>query len=134
MSWQGRTHFLAVGAKVMRRVLIDHARGRARLKRGGDRHRITFIEGLTPATNGAIGFDELLTLDRVLEELAAINSRQADIVELRFFSGMTVAEVADHLGVSKRTVESDWTAAREWLLERLSNQRADETPRDPDAD
>jgi RNA polymerase sigma factor (TIGR02999 family) len=134
MSWQGRTHFLAVGAKVMRRVLIDHARGRARLKRGGDRHRITFIEGLTPAMNGAVGFDELLTLDRALEELAAINSRQADIVELRFFSGMTVAEVADHLGVSKRTVESDWTAAREWLLERLSSQNADETSRDPDAD
>ena len=78
-------------------------------------------EVLTPASEGDLGLDELLALDGALEELAARNSRQAEIVELRFFAGMTVAEVADYLGVSKRTVEGDWAEARDWLRERLAD-------------
>jgi RNA polymerase sigma factor (TIGR02999 family) len=120
VEWGGRTHFLAVGAKVMRRLLIDHARSRGRVKRGGDQFRVTLNEVLTPAMKAGLEVDELLALDDALEELAGQNARQAQIVELRFYAGMTVAEVADYLGVSKRTVEGDWTEAREWLRERLA--------------
>ncbi|MDH3255564.1 MAG: ECF-type sigma factor [Acidobacteriota bacterium] len=119
VAWQGRSHFLAVGAKVMRRLLIDHARGRGRIKRGGDQQRITFNEVVTPSERD-LGLDELLALDTALQELAVNNARQAEIVELRFFAGMTVAEVAEYLGVSKRTVEGDWAEARDWLRQRLS--------------
>ncbi len=126
VEWAGRTHFLAVGAKVMRRLLIDHARGRGRVKRGGDQFRVTLNEVLTPAKDADLGLDELLALDGALEDLAAHNPRQAEIVELRFFAGMTVAEVADYLGVSKRTVEGDWTEARDWLRQRLSDGREPE--------
>ncbi len=119
VDWAGRTHFFAVGAKMMRRLLIDHARSHGRLKRGGDIQKVTLLEGLTPDAGNDLGLDELLSLDSALEELAAENPRQALIVEQRFFGGLTVEEVADQLGVSKRTVEADWTAARAWLRRRL---------------
>jgi RNA polymerase sigma factor (TIGR02999 family) len=127
VEWGGRTHFLAVGAKVMRRLLIDHARGRGRVKRGGDQFRVTLNEVLTPASERELGLDELLALNDALEELAAHSARQAEIVELRFFAGLTVSEVAEYLGVSKRTVEGDWTEARAWLRQRLSGG-AEESP------
>ncbi|MFQ5349439.1 MAG: ECF-type sigma factor, partial [Thermoanaerobaculia bacterium] len=120
VDWAGRTHFFAVGANVMRRLLIDHARTRGRQKRGGDVRKVTLQEAITPGGVRDLGFDELLSLDAALDELAAGNRRQAQIVELRFFGGLTVAEAAEHLGVSKRTVEADWTAAREWLRQRLA--------------
>jgi RNA polymerase sigma factor (TIGR02999 family) len=119
VDWAGRTHFFAVGANVMRRLLIDHARTRGRRKRGGDMRKVTLQEAITPGGGRDLGLDELLSLDAALAELAAINQRQALIVELRFFGGLTVAETAQHLGVSKRTVEGDWTAARQWLRQRL---------------
>jgi RNA polymerase sigma factor (sigma-70 family) len=78
-------------------------------------------EGITPGAGRDLGFDELLSLDAALNELAAANARQAAIVELRFFGGLTVAEAAEHLGISKRTVEADWTAARTWLRQRLAS-------------
>ena len=120
VDWAGRTHFFAVGANVMRRLLIDHARTRGRQKRGGDLRKVTLQEAITPGGGRDLGFDELLSLDAALTELAATNARQAAIVELRFFGGLTVSEAAEHLGVSKRTVEADWTAAREWLRRRLA--------------
>ena len=123
VDWAGRTHFFAVGANVMRRLLIDHARTRGRKKRGGEVRKVTLQEAITPGAGRDLGFDELLSLDGALEELAAESPRQAQIVELRFFGGLTVAEAAEHLGVSKRTVEADWTAAREWLRRRLSPPR-----------
>ena len=121
VDWAGRTHFFAVGANVMRRLLIDHARTRGRQKRGGDLRKVTLQEAITPGGGRDLGFDELLSLDAALTELAATNARRAAIVELRFFGGLTVAEAAEHLGISKRTVEADWTAARDWLRQRLAS-------------
>jgi len=119
VNWAGRTHFLAVGARMMRRLLIDHARSRGRHKRGGDVQKVTLLEGVVAGGGNELGLDELLTLDAALEELAAVNERQARIVEQRFFGGLTVEEVAEQLGLSKRTVENDWAAARAWLARRL---------------
>lgn len=117
VDWKGKTHFFAVGAQAMRRVLVDHARGRHRVKRGGDRQRIVLEEhvALSPQRD-----EDLLALDEALEKLAEIDSRQAMIVEMRFFGGMSVAEVAEVLGVSKRTVEGEWTMVRAWLRRELS--------------
>ena len=122
VDWKGKTHFFAVGAQVMRRVLVDHARGRQRAKRGGGRQRITLDEevALSPQRD-----EDLLAMDEALAKLAELNPRQATIVEMRFFGGLTVAEVADVLGVSKRTVENDWTMVRAWLRRELSQ---DESP------
>jgi RNA polymerase sigma-70 factor (ECF subfamily) len=121
VQWQGRSHFLAVGAQIMRRVLVDHARGRKRLKRGGDRERIALDEGLALSVNRD---EDLLAVDEALKKLADLDPRQARIVELRFFAGMTVAEVAEVLDVSKRTVEAEWTAVRAWLRRELDPSRA----------
>lgn len=118
VNWQGRTHFFAVGAQVMRRVLIDYARERGAAKRGGDLQRVTFTDA-TPAGR-ELNLEELLTLDTALQKLAKLDPRQAKIVELRFFAGLTVEEIAGQIGVSKRTVEGDWTHARAWLSRELS--------------
>ena len=116
VSWQGRTHFLAVGARAMRRLLIDHARGHARAKRGGDARRVTLNEALTPfARGGALDPEQLLALDAAIDKLRRLDPRRAYIVELRFFAGLTIGEVAAHLGLSKRTVNTEWSRARAWL-------------------
>ena len=119
VDWQGRTHFLAVSARVMRRLLIDHARGRDRLKRGGGWRRVTLDEVLVPAEPG-LDREELLALDAALEKLARLDERQARIVELRSFGGLETAEIAALLDVSERTVERDWHFARAWLRRELS--------------
>jgi RNA polymerase sigma factor (TIGR02999 family) len=117
VDWQGRTHFYAVAAGAMRRILIDHARGRRRLKRGGAAQRVTFSEDLpVPAAFDA----DVLDVHEALERLAAIDERQARIVELRYFGGLGVDEVAEVLGVSKRTVEAEWTHAKAWLRRALA--------------
>jgi RNA polymerase sigma-70 factor (ECF subfamily) len=121
VDWRGRTHFLAVGAQAMRRILIDHARGRHRDKRGGGRIRVQLDEHLSLSREKDA---DLLAVDEALEKLGQIDPRQATIVELRFFGGLTVAEVAEVLGVSKRTVESEWTVIRAWLRRELT--RTDE--------
>ncbi len=118
--WRGRTHFRAIGARVMRRILIDHARARGRLKRGGDRH-VTLNEEVTPFTSPTLDRDKLIAVGDALERLRAISERQATIVELRFFGGLTVEEVAQHLGVSVRTAASDWARARSWLRQELAH-------------
>ena len=107
-----RTHFFALAATTMRRALVDQARFRNRKKRGGEYSRRALMdwESITPADS-----DHVLAVDEALTELAALDPRQANIVEMRFFAGMTVAEVAEHLTVSKRTVEADWTMAKAWL-------------------
>ncbi len=122
VEWAGRTHFLAVGAKMMRRLLIDHARAHGRLKRGGAAQKVTLIEGLAGDRGNDLGLEELLSLDAALVELEKVNARQALIVEQRFFGGLTVAEVAEGLGLSKRTVEGEWATARAWLRRRLASQ------------
>jgi RNA polymerase sigma-70 factor (ECF subfamily) len=121
-NWKGKSHFFAVGAQAMRRLLIDHARGRRREKRGGARQRVTLAESLFPSTKSELDFEELLSLNTALERLAAVEARAAQVVELRFFGGLTVPEVAHVLDVSQRTVEGDWTYARAWLRRELSGE------------
>lgn len=121
VNWKGRTHFLAVGAEAMRRILIDHARTRKRSKRGGGWHRV-MLEPAIAVTDSADVDGE--SLQAALDELAALDPEQARIVELRFFGGLTVEEVAHVLGVSKRKVEGDWTHAKAWLRARLAERNA----------
>lgn len=122
VDWQGKTHFFAVGAQAMRRILIDHARGRQRNKRGGDWLRVTWAEEVFPGGKRDLSDEELMDLDQAIEELAKIDARQARVVELRFFGGLTVKEVGTALGVSERTADGDWAKAREWLKGRLSRE------------
>jgi len=115
-DWRGRTHFFAVAAVQMRRVLVDHARAHAARKRGGDRLRISFAE--TADLHAGISLD-VLALNEVLDRLAALSPRQASVVELRFFGGLGVMESAHCLQVSERTVKEDWRVARAWLRREL---------------
>lgn len=116
VEWQSRSHFFAIAARTMRRILIDHIRRRTAQKRGG---------GVAPLELDAerIAVDEqaevLLALDRALENLSSINDRLTRVVEYRFFAGMNEEEVAEVLGVSVRTVRRDWVQAKAWLLEEL---------------
>ena len=119
VNWQGKTHFFAIGAKTMRRILVDHARTKKRHKRGGGRHRIELTDDLC-VTNRRD--EDVLAIEEALEKLVKLDPRQAQIVELRFYGGLTVEEVAEVLGVSKRTVESDWTMVRAWLRRELSSE------------
>lgn len=117
VDWQGRTHFFAVGARIMHRLLIDHGRNRKRAKRGGGWLRITLAPEVAPFANMEI---DALAVHEAIEKLESLDPRQARLVELRFFSGLSMAEIAGVLGVSKRTAEADWTHARAWLARELS--------------
>ena len=109
----------AFASKVMRNLLIDQARRRASAKRGGDQYRVTLADAITPSQKNDLDTDQLLALNAALERLASEDERAARIVELRYFGGLTVPEVAEILGVSKRTVEGQWTHARAWLAREL---------------
>ncbi len=115
-EWGGRAHFFAVAATAMRRILTDHARRRATAKRGGEWKRVD----LAHANVGQSDELDVLVLDDLLNKLAALDARKARVVELRFFSGLAVEEIADVLGVSKTTVESEWRATRAWLSCQLN--------------
>jgi RNA polymerase sigma-70 factor, ECF subfamily len=117
-DWKDRLHFFAVASRIIRRILIDHARARDAEKRGGERTRVR-IDDHDPAVPERDV--DLLALDEALEELAQIDEQQARIVELRYFGGCTVEEVAELLKIGKRTVDRDWQAARAWLFVRLSD-------------
>ena len=119
-DWRGRTHFIGFASKVMRNLLVDQARRRASAKRGGDRHKVTLVDDVSPSANQDLDTDGLLALNTALEKLAEEDERSAKIVELRYFGGLKVDEVAEVLGVSKRTVEGHWTHARAWLARELS--------------
>jgi RNA polymerase sigma factor (TIGR02999 family) len=121
VDWRGRTHFLAVGAEAMRRILIDHARTKKRGKRGGGWRRVLLEPALAVTETGEV---EVESLHAAMEALAGLDPLQARIVELRFLGGLTVEEVAHVLGVSKRKVEGDWTHAKAWLRARLADTRA----------
>jgi RNA polymerase sigma factor (TIGR02999 family) len=117
-GWSSRTHFIAVASKVMRNLLIDHARAKAAEKRGGGWLPVTLVD---EAVGGrGLDVDRMLALDQALQKLAEHDERQARVVELRFFGGLKVREVAEILGVSQRTAEGLWTHARAWLLRELS--------------
>jgi RNA polymerase sigma factor (TIGR02999 family) len=116
VRWQDRAHFLGISARLMRRVLVDHARARGYQKRGGEARRVELDEALMVSPGLSV---ELLALDRALEELAAADPRKAQVIELRFFGGLSVEETAEALHVSTDTVKRDWRIARLWLLREL---------------
>lgn len=120
---ESRTHFQAVAALAMRQVLIDHLRAGGRRKRGGGWERIT-LSGLNAETG--LGEVDLLALDEALAALAALDERAARVVALRFFGGLTEAEIASELGVSQRTVRGDWRMARAWLRCALDGRRPED--------
>lgn len=132
IPWQNRAHFFAVAAQVMRNLLVDRARARRASKRGGARQQITLDD--------AVAFEEarfvdLIALDEALELLASFDPRQSQIVELRFFGGLTLEEAAEVLHISPRTAKRDWKMARSWLRQHLRLDRdrnGDDT--DPDVD
>jgi len=123
IDWRGRTHFFAVGARAMRRILVDHARANQRAKRGGDWQRVTLVDDRRAPGLANLDAEQLLALNMALERLAKLDSRQAKILELRYFAGLTVSEVAASLSLSKRTVEGDWTHAKVWLQRELERSR-----------
>jgi RNA polymerase sigma factor (TIGR02999 family) len=116
LRWNDRAHFLGISAKIMRRVLVDHARARGYRKRGGGAQQVTLDEALLVSPAPSL---ELLALDRALDELAAADPRKARVIELRFFGGLSVEEAAEALHVSADTVKRDWRIARLWLLREL---------------
>jgi len=121
-EWQGRTHGLALAAQAMRRLLVDHGRHQKRQKRGGGAAVMQLDELVKAATTGAVPVEDLLTLEAALTRLETVDPRAAQVVSLRFFSGLSAPEVATHLGVSLRTVEADWTHARAWLKREMSGE------------
>ena len=119
--WKNRTHFLAIAALSMRQILVQRARARHAEKRGGGAEKIALDESVmadhTPTAPGGV---DVLALDTALEKLAALDPQQAKIVELRYFGGLTVEEVAESLDISPATVKRHWTVARAWLHKELS--------------
>jgi RNA polymerase sigma factor (TIGR02999 family) len=116
VRWQDRAHFLGISARLMRRVLVDHARSRGSRKRWGGAERVTLNEGLATAMEPAV---DVVALDRALEALAANDVRKSRVIELRFFGGLSVEETAEVLHVSPDTVKRDWRLAKLWLLREL---------------
>jgi RNA polymerase sigma factor (TIGR02999 family) len=119
VRWQDRAHFLGISARLMRRVLVDHARSRGYRKRGGGAERVTLDEGILGTPEPDL---DLLALDRALDALAAADARKCRVVELRYFAGLSVEETAEVLGVSPDTVKRDWRMAKLWLLRELEGR------------
>ncbi len=116
-EWAGRTHFFAVSARAMRHILVDEARRRNTDRRGGGCQPVTLHEAVAPDAGRPV---DVLALDEALHRLASLNARQAEVVELRFFGGLSVEDCALVLHVSRRTVLADWSMARAWLKRELS--------------
>jgi RNA polymerase sigma-70 factor, ECF subfamily len=121
VDWQNRVHFLAVSARLMRRILVDFARSKKYQKRGGGAQAVTLDEALVVVEPGK----DLVALDDALEALAAMDERKAKVVEMRFFGGLTVEETASALDVSPDTVMRDWRLAKAWLLRELRGGSSD---------
>ena len=120
-DWQDRNHFFALVARVMRHILIDHARRRQFVKHGGELERVSLDEAAVMAGERAA---ELISLDEALEELARLDVRKSKVVELRYFGGLSLEETAAALEISEMTVRRDWRAAKAWLFRRLSEHDA----------
>lgn len=117
VRWQNRAHFFGVAAQAMRRILVDHARAQQRIKRGGVQQNVTLDEGMLAAAAKSI---DVLALDEALSRLAALDERQARVVELRFFGGLSVEETAAVMGISPATVKREWSMAKAWLFTQLT--------------
>ena len=115
-----KNHFMAIAARCMRQILVDHARKKRAQKRGGEKDDVTYVDELLKVNREA---DNLIDLDEKINELSKLDERMADIVVLRFFGQMTIANTADALDVSKRTVKRDWAKARGWLYKNLKKNR-----------
>jgi RNA polymerase sigma factor (TIGR02999 family) len=125
--WENRAHFLAIASKAMRRILVEHARGRNAQKRGSGKVPLS-IDDVEPAAPANVEALDLVVLDEALARLSALDPRQARIVELRFFGGLTVEETATVIGASPRTVKREWQMSRAWLkreMARLAPDAAD---------
>ncbi|MGE3513175.1 MAG: sigma-70 family RNA polymerase sigma factor [Vicinamibacterales bacterium] len=122
VSWQNRAHFFAMSARVMRRILVDSARARNNDKRGGGIPKVSFDNALRVAS---VVNPDLVALDEALNELEACHPRQGQVVELRYFGGLSVEETADALHVSPDTVKRDWRFAKLWLLRALNGEQPD---------
>lgn len=120
VDWQNRAHFFAITSNLMRRILVDLARQRQARKRGGSAERVVLDEALVA---GPEGRDDLIALDEALTALASMDERKGKVVEMRFFGGLSEAEIAEALGVSRETVRRDWRLSRAWLLRFLRKGR-----------
>jgi RNA polymerase sigma-70 factor, ECF subfamily len=123
VRWQNQAHFFAVSARLMRRILVDFARAKHELKRGGDAQQVSLDEALlvSPESN-----TDVLALDEALTRLFALHRRQGEVVEMRYFGGLTEEEIAEVLKVSVRTVQQDWRLARLWLYRELRSGQVDD--------
>jgi RNA polymerase sigma factor (TIGR02999 family) len=128
VEWKNRVHFYAIAARAMRQILVDHARAKQRKKRGGDWQRVTLDPSIIGESNQPL---DLIALDAALEKLAGVDPRKARVVELLYFGGLNVNEVADALEISSRTVERDWRFSRLWLLRELQTEAGDAGRPDP---
>jgi RNA polymerase sigma factor (TIGR02999 family) len=120
VEWEGRSHFLAIAAIAMRRLLLQHAEKRRAVKRGGGKQSLPLDDTAAALLGGQIDLGEILDLNACLQRLAELEPRHAQLVELRVFAGMTMAECATHLGTSLRTAERDWRVASAWLRRELA--------------
>jgi RNA polymerase sigma-70 factor (ECF subfamily) len=120
IRWQNRKHFFGVSASMMRRVLVDMARRRRAERRGGSHASVVPLDGIDVAASEPAA--DLLEVDSALQALADVDPRKAQVVELRFFGGLSIEETAEALGVSPRTVHTDWAFARAWLYRTLTNR------------
>ena len=120
INWQNRAHFLAMAARLMRRILVDSARARGYQKRGGGAVKVSFSEGLAVIDKNGV---DVLGLEDALHALAEMDERKSRVVELRFFGGLSVAETAAVLGISAETVMRDWKVARAWLMREMKSQQ-----------
>jgi len=119
VSWQNRAHFFAISARMMRRILTDFARSRRYLKRGGDAVQVSFDEAMLLSEEPNV---DIVAIDDALNRLAELDSRKSQVVELRFFGGLSVEETAEVLKVSQQTVMRDWKFAKAWLMRALSGE------------
>ena len=119
VQWQNRAQFFGIAAQLMRRILVDHARTKKRAKRGGSDIRVSLGDAMALAKGQDL---DVVALDEALERLAEFDDQQSRIVELRFFSGLTVEETAEVLGISPATVKRDWSVARAWLHREISGE------------
>lgn len=120
VTWQSRAHFFALSARLMRRILVNHAKARRAAKRGGGELRVTFADDMAPAAQSD---DSILALNEALDELAALDERRAQTIELHYFGGLTYPEIGEALGLSASTVHEDLRTAKSWLLQHLGGAR-----------